>query len=290
MEKILKSYAKVNLYLEVLEKRSDGFHEIESIFQLVSLHDVLKIKPSNSFFLTISPESSPFAFKEDLTKNNLLEKVYRYFAEHYEISPISIELVKKIPIGAGLGGGSSNAACLMLYLNESFSLGLSPARLREIGLQFGSDIPFFFGHQSALARGRGELVEPITISKDAFDLFILYPDVHISTKEAYERYACLGKGPGIADLLYFLKEKRKRNDLKKNEKLFYNAFEAKLLPSLDAVKSVFDGVRECQCLPLLSGSGSSVLALCEKGSDKKELGTKLRGCAAYVYDVGFVRT
>ena len=157
------SYAKVNLGLRVLNKRSNGYHNLHSLFLEVDLCDELIFSPSDAFQLTVE---GPPTLEIPLDKNNLISKAYRMLKEKMELVPLeyAIHLKKLIPLGSGLGGGSSNAACTLKTLNKLCKLNLSHHELLDLGLKVGSDVPFFIEGGIKLIKGRGEIIEKYTAS------------------------------------------------------------------------------------------------------------------------------
>jgi len=176
--------AKINLFLKLTGKRPSGYHELESLFAFLDLSDVLEVKKSTEFNLKIDGEFAKFVDE----KNNLFTKILDFFASEFHISKnISIHITKNIPVGAGLGGGSSNAAFFMKALNEIFSLQLSKEKLQEISLNFGSDIAFFFEGQTAIVKGRGEFITPFS-KFSPFEILLINPKINLSTKQVFEKF------------------------------------------------------------------------------------------------------
>ena len=166
--------AKVNLFLEVLDKRSDGYHNIETLFQAISLHDTITIMQSDTWAITCDDPLVP------CDETNLVMRAARAVGA----PALYMALQKRIPAGGGLGGGSSDAAATLLAVDQMFSLRTPPERLREIALSLGSDVPFFLNGGSAYATGRGEQVTPLPASK-SIPLLLICPLERISTAEAY---------------------------------------------------------------------------------------------------------
>ena len=176
----LKAHAKINLHLEVLGKRSDGFHDLVSVFAPISLADELLMQriPDKKECKVLSPLA-------ELPVENTITRAYEEFKNFTGISEgVSVRILKRIPEGAGLGGGSSDAASVLLGLNDMFSSDLKEEDLRAIALKIGSDVPFFLKESAGVVTGRGELFEPIQARTDCFGILI-WPDVQSSTKEAY---------------------------------------------------------------------------------------------------------
>lgn len=171
---------KINLGLNVLRKRPDGFHDLVSCFYPVPWTDVLEIVPAKQFTFTISGKEVPGS-----TLDNLCAKAYELLKKEFPLEPVSIHLHKVLPIGAGLGGGSSDGAYSLKLLNDIFKLNLSVERLREYAARLGSDCAFFIESKPAIATGRGELLEVTSTSLKGKFLVIAKPELHISTAEAF---------------------------------------------------------------------------------------------------------
>ena len=181
--------AKINLFLNITNKRADGFHELQSLITKIDLFDELSVEKSTKFSLEIQGEFAEFI---DI-KNNLFTKILDYFVKNFHIdSNLKITLQKNIPVGAGLGGGSSNGAYFIKILNEIFALNLSKNDMQKISLNFGSDIAFFFENQPCLMSGRGEFLTEISQFKNEFKklkILLINPKIHLSTKEIFQDFA-----------------------------------------------------------------------------------------------------
>lgn len=177
--------AKINLGLNVIEKRPDGFHSIESIIYPIGLKDVLEFVPAGketeSSFSNTGIDTGPNA------DDNLVLKAYRLLKSHYDLPPLHIHLHKLVPMGAGLGGGSADASFMLKALNEEFRLGLSHDELEGFATRIGSDCPFFIRNQSSLATGRGEQLAPAPVNLKGYYLALVHPGVHVDTKWAYSK-------------------------------------------------------------------------------------------------------
>jgi len=173
-----KAYAKINWSLYVLDKRQDGYHNIVSLIHAINLYDVLVFEDS----LDIKIETN-FPIKKE---KNLVYKAVKEIHDYAGIDyGIKITLYKNIPVGSGLGGGSSDAATTLKVLNNFWKLGLSNDELKEIAVKLGSDIPFFLYSPLCIVEGKGDIVKPLNIDK-SYNLLLIKPDFHISTKWAYE--------------------------------------------------------------------------------------------------------
>lgn len=171
---------KINLGLNVLRKRSDGYHDIETCFYPVPWSDILEVIRSDEFFFSSS--GTPIPGEEH---DNLCVKAYRMMQAVYSLPPVKIHLHKIIPTGAGLGGGSSDAAWTLRLLNDVFALNLAKDVLKEYAARLGSDCAFFIDDIPMIGSGRGEVLTPIKISLKGKYLIIVKPDVHVSTAQAY---------------------------------------------------------------------------------------------------------
>jgi len=262
-----KAYAKINLFLDIIERRTDGYHEIKTVFQTVSLADELHFKESFS-------EISLSCNCKDLPCNesNLIYKAIELVKQEYSINKgIEVYLSKNIPLFAGLGGGSSNAATTIKSLNKLWKLNMSQEDMLEIAKRIGSDVPFFIRGGTVLAEGRGEKLVSLLPTPDLW-VIILKPDVSISTAMAYSQWKrdFCQKKPDFHDFLKNLK----KGDLL-NKGLLYNSFEYILedkYPVIKEIKKILEreGIKDS----LLSGSGSSVFGL-----------TKSRDLAEKVKDI-----
>ncbi|EFW38639.1 4-(cytidine 5'-diphospho)-2-C-methyl-D-erythritol kinase [Treponema phagedenis F0421] len=251
--------AKINLHLEVLGLRPDGYHNLLSIFQRISLADTLTVikRPEKKGCTVFSPLM-------DLPKENTLTRTYELFKQATGIgSGVDIYLLKHLPAGSGLGAGSSNAAMLLLGLDELFQADLTAERLKTIALGVGSDVPFFLGNSAAIVSGRGEEVCPLQSRVDCFGLLI-WPGVCSSTAEAfnlidarynYENYDRDKKFTDINKLVsaYALDFKHWR---------FFNSFETVLQDKYPAIRKAKDDlIHSGATFSMMSGAGSSVFGL-----------------------------
>lgn len=173
----IRAYAKLNFYLEILNKRPDGFHNLRSIMQQIRLHDVLLFNHSSHDQLRVGSRL--------MRENNLVARALQLLREHVEVPPVKISLRKQIPIGAGLGGGSSDAAATLVGLNRFFDLGLEPMVLRNMASAIGSDVPFFIDTLAAMVEDTGTSITPMA-PINVPHILLARPKGKISTVDVYK--------------------------------------------------------------------------------------------------------
>lgn len=172
--------AKINLGLHVTAKRNDGYHEIETVFYPIPWKDALECTPADKLALSIAGLSI-----DGPVTNNLVWRAYALLAQDHDLAPVQLHLLKKIPFGAGLGGGSADGAFALQLLNEYFALGLDDTQLQAYAAQLGSDCPFFIDNRPALGTGRGEQLTPLSIDLSPYHLVVIYPGLTVDTGWAY---------------------------------------------------------------------------------------------------------
>ena len=174
--------AKINLGLNILSKRKDGFHNLETVFYPIQLSDILEINVAEEFSFMQTG-----LIIEGNQEQNLVVKAYRLLQNDFQLEPVRIHLHKIVPFGAGLGGGSSDAAFSIKMLNSIFQLNLSIEKMQEYACRLGSDCSFFIVNKPSLAKGRGEILSDIPISLSGYCLVLVNPGIHVPTVEAYAR-------------------------------------------------------------------------------------------------------
>jgi 4-diphosphocytidyl-2-C-methyl-D-erythritol kinase len=172
--------AKINLGLNIISKRPDHYHNIETVFYPIGWQDALEIMEASEYQFTSSGLTIAGA-----PENNLCTKAYQLMVAKHHISPVHIHLHKIIPMGAGLGGGSSDAAYTLKALNAIFNLQLNTLTLQSYASLLGADCAFFIENKPVLANGKGDEFSPIHVDLSAYTIVVIYPDVHVSTAEAY---------------------------------------------------------------------------------------------------------
>ena len=183
-EVLIKSPAKINLYLQILDKRDDGYHNIKTHLQLIDIYDHIKFKVSKNRNIFIKSKES-YLNNEDNTIYNAAKKLQKY-QKCNSFKGVEIEVDKNIPIGSGLGGASSNAASTLIVLNKLWNLNLSEDKLMKIGATIGADVPFFVYGKNAFGEGIGEKLKEVDVITDK--ILILNPNIHCSTKKMFSLY------------------------------------------------------------------------------------------------------
>lgn len=256
-EMFIKSYAKLNLFLDIIGKREDNYHLIESLFHTVSLYDEFIIKPSEYFEISTTGK---YKLTEN-EKDNICTKVYFYFKNSYEIqNNYNIQIIKNIPTGAGLGGGSSNAATLIKFLNNTLSKKLDYNQLLSIAESFGADVPFFIEGGAKWVSGIGEKLKHT--GSLPFYALIFYPNTSVSTKEAYSMFECSMFDKGRFEKFKYIA--KKEADFDKINNCLYNIFEENVFslnPSILNIKTIIENTLDSKIH--LTGSGSALFRLYE---------------------------
>ena len=259
----LKSRAKINLSIDVLGKREDGYHLVEMIMQTIDLYDIIKIKEIEIDEININSNSSDIPLNE----NNIVYKAAKVLKDQFNIKKgVEIFIEKNIPVAAGMAGGSSNAAAVLVGLNKLWKLNLSEVRLQEIGLKLGADVPFCISGNAALAQGIGEELTYIKgLSKDTV-ILVCKPNLFVSTKEVYECIDSkdIDKRPNNKFLIECLKNEETRQ-LAEN---MYNVLEGVTMDKHPVIQQIKDIMTNNRALgAMMSGSGPTVFGLYENRED-----------------------
>lgn len=290
LQRIARPPAKLNLYLDVFGRRGDGFHELETLMVPVRLFDSLSISPApldagaerDAIQLNVRArlrgEASDIAQMLPAARDNLVVRALELLRRHSGCAiGAEVELVKRIPAAAGLGGGSSDAAAALRLANVIWRLGWSQSRLAELAAELGSDVPFFLYGGTAVCRGRGERVEPV---RDAtpLHLVLVKPPVDLSTSEVYQAFdknfdASSRTRPQIDALVSALRRGR-LVDIGRLMRNSLQAAAATLTPWIERIRSAFD---EMDFLGhQLSGSGSAYFGLCRHAQHARRLASILK--------------
>lgn len=279
---MVRAPAKLNLSLAVLERRDDGFHGIESLMVPVTLADTLRLRVTDEpgIRLAVSfggrlarPQAAALRRDVPADDSNLVVRAARMLAEEAGVpGGLDVELVKEIPSGAGLGGGSSDAAAVLMAANDAWGLGWSRDRLAALGSRLGSDIPWFFAGGPAVASGRGERVEPVA-NVPPLPVVIACPAVGLSTAAVYRRCVPDASRRGeAAELAHGLAAGR----LRSAHPLLHNALEAparELCP--DVARLLADMSRAGAVRPMLTGSGSACFAVARTAPEARRIAARL---------------
>ncbi len=247
--------AKINIGLNIVEKRQDGFHNIESCFYPVDWSDALEILPAEQF----SFQSDGIDIPGDVL-NNLCAKAYQMLAADYTFPTVNIHLLKAVPIGAGLGGGSSDAAFTIKALNDLFSLNISLEKQLDYARRLGSDCAFFIENKPLYCFEKGDRFEEISLSLAGKWIVLVNPGLHISTVEAYSGVKPRESG---ADLRVLLKQ-----PLPEWKATVKNDFEESLFPKYLVLKKIKEKLYEKGAVyAAMSGSGSTLYGIFEEERD-----------------------
>ena len=262
------SPAKINLHLEILGKRKDGYHELAMLMQSVNLEDYLEIELNASGSINLSSNNTEL----DLEDDNLIIKTANILRSYYPHRNLgaNIFLNKNIPIGAGLAGGSSNAAATLIGLNKLWALNLDQSTLAKFALKLGSDVPFFLEGGSQYCFGRGEILEKYRFDSRFFLIILKNPKVSLSTSEIYKKYCDKFQGTYLINEMQY---EGKRNNLRSIDFTYENFLNRRIKIRNDLQKIVqnenksvsdaltlFSQIEECICFSM-SGSGPSCYGL-----------------------------
>ncbi len=249
MKKELKSFAKINLGLEITGKRPDGFHNLKTIFQTVDVFDIITIKENRTGSINLSGDEESVEWNESNTIIKAFDAIYK----NYNVNKgFDVFVEKRIPTGSGLGGGSSNAAVILLFLYEYFKLNLTLEDLIDIGAKIGADVPFFLLGGTVLARGIGEKMTPLEDGEEKH-VHIVVPDVKVSTRLIFSRFN-LTSEPIKSKIDTFVKSQDYKILENNLEKVTFELF-----PEVGVVKEKMRALD--YDLVLMSGSGSAVYGM-----------------------------
>ncbi len=262
MNIVIYPNAKINIGLKVLNRREDGYHNIETLFAPLMIKDILEIVESNSLSINYYGHTTGMVTSID---DDLCIKAYKVLKKDYDIPPVNFHLYKNIAIGGGLGGGSSDAAFTLQGLNSLFSLGLNVDTLVRYASMIGSDCPFFIHNKPMFGEGRGEILSPF--SSESLDLIfgedpkyeirVETPLISVSTAEAYRAVKTDVGGAGLKKLL--------SRPIEKWREIITNDFEPPIFALHPEIKDLKDKFYSQNAIyASMSGSGSSVFGIFEK--------------------------
>lgn len=244
--------AKINLGLNIVSKRPDGYHNLETIFYPIGIKDALEIivredQPNDTFVEA--------GIKVDSTaENNLVMKALRLMRTNYEFPPLEVHLLKKIPFGAGLGGGSADASFMLKLINNTFNLNIPDESLAEMAVQLGADCPFFIYNRPVFASGIGEIFEEIDLSLKGHYFVLIKPNIHVPTKDAFAEIKPQQPQTSLKEIV-----KQPVSDWKE---LMVNDFEKSVFAKYPLIEDLKEDLYKKGALyASMSGSGSSVFGI-----------------------------
>ncbi len=255
--------AKINLGLNITEKRPDGYHNLETVFYPVHIEDALEVVPlkDSDKELELQVFGTPIAGNPE---DNLVVKAYRLLKDRFNLPAISIYLQKHIPSGAGMGGGSADGAFMLKLLNDKFSLELSKEELEAIASRLGADCPFFIKNEPTFATGTGNIFSPINISLKGLYILIIKPEIFVSTREAFSLITPAYPSKRITEIIQRPVEEWKNN--------LVNDFEKSVFAQYPEIGNAKDKLYKAGAIyASMSGSGSSLYGIFNAPVDKPEL-------------------
>lgn len=247
--------AKINLGLNIVSKRNDGYHNLETIFYPIPIKDALEIivkkeQDTDTFIEAgIKIDSPP--------ESNLVMKALKLMRENYDFPLVEVHLLKKIPFGAGLGGGSSDASFMLKLINDTFELGATKEELALLAVKLGADCPFFIYNHPMFASGIGEIFEPVDFSLKGYSLVLIKPDIHVSTKDAFSLIKPTSPNISLKKII--------KKPVQEWKKLMVNNFEKSVFEKYPAIDEIKNKLYNNGALyASMSGSGSSVFGIFDK--------------------------
>jgi len=245
---------KINLGLSILAKRPDGYHELETVFYPIAVSDALEILPADS--LTMS--QSGIAVPGDPAQNLCLKAYHLLKKDYPKLPAVQMHLHKNIPMGAGLGGGSSDGTAALIILNQQFSLGLNESQLIDYASQLGSDCPFFVYNKACHATGRGEILTPIALDLSNYQFLLAHPGIHIATAWAFQQLNPHTKSESIQAIV--------EKPIAEWKACLMNDFEAPVFKAEPTLSNIKDQIYQLGAIyASMSGSGSSLFGIFPKG-------------------------
>lgn len=249
---------KINLGLHIVAKRSDGYHDLETVFYPVPLKDALEILPLPPAKKGAIEFSQSGLSVEGAPTDNICVKAIQLLQDNFpELPGIKIHLHKQIPMGAGLGGGSADAAFLLQAINKKFNLEINPPRLGELALQLGSDCPFFLVNKPCVAKGRGEILQEVKVDLSNYKIVLINPSIHVSTANAFKGVQPQSNSQPLNDIIA-LPPAQWKNKL-------INQFEETVFPQYPSLQKIKEELYAMGALyAAMTGSGSTIFGIFEK--------------------------
>ena len=256
--------AKINIGLNIINKRADGYHNLETVFYPVMIHDVLEIVEAQELAFTSSGLPIPGA-----PENNICLKAYKLLSQDIKLPAVKIHLHKNIPIGAGLGGGSADASFFIKLMNEKFVLGLDKALMEGYALQLGADCPFFIQNKPVFASGKGDEFKEVALDLSPYCIILVMPEVEVSTAQAFSDIVPKPAAESLATLI--------KGNIKEWKGSVKNDFEPGIISRYPIIGHIKDSLYNAGALyASMSGSGSSVYGIFESPVTLPELETHNR--------------
>jgi 4-diphosphocytidyl-2-C-methyl-D-erythritol kinase len=254
---ILFPNCKINLGLHVIRKRDDGYHDLETVFYSLPLHDALEIVRSEAGNVDFHVSGLVVNGKPE---DNLCIKAYGLIKKDFpQLPAIQMHLHKAIPMGAGLGGGSSDGAFTLQLLNEKFQLNISQEQLLDYALRLGSDCPFFIINKPCIATGRGELMQPVSLDLSLYSFLLVHPGIHISTGWAFSQLTPATPPQSLAIVI--------QQPVTTWSSSLKNDFETPVLQHHPELKAIKEKLYQAGALyASMSGSGSCFYGIFPKGN------------------------
>ena len=245
--------AKINLGLNIVEKRPDGYHNLETIFYPVPVEDALEVNILNEGNEKVRLHQAGLEIEGE-AENNLVVKAYKLLDAESTLPPVDIHLFKHIPSGAGLGGGSSDAAYMLKLLNEKFSLELTNETLEEYAARLGADCAFFIRNTPTYAEGIGNIFSPISLSLKGYQIVLVKPDIFVSTREAFAQIKPHRQEIPLKEVI--------KCPMEEWRELMVNDFEESVFPQFPDIKEIKEKLyKQGAIYAAMTGSGSSVFGL-----------------------------
>jgi 4-diphosphocytidyl-2-C-methyl-D-erythritol kinase len=251
--------SKINIGLNIINRRPDGYHNLETIFYPLNIKDALEIIEADE----LSFESSGLEIPGRL-EDNLCIKGYHLLKKDFKLPPIKIHLHKRIPIGAGLGGGSADAAFFIRLLNQNFNLGLTDDQMVDYARRLGADCAFFIQNKPVFAFDKGDEFEPVKLDLSKYKIVLVMPPVHVSTAEAYSGVKPAPVQQSLMELIY--------KPVTEWKNYIKNDFEVSVFKNNPVIRGVKAALYESGAIyASMSGSGASVFGIFDELPDLSEL-------------------
>lgn len=270
--------AKINLGLNIVERRPDGYHNLETLFYPIALQDILEITPRTSdatekYSLTMY--DAPFDGNID---DNLVIKAYNALAADYTLPALDFFLYKKVPTGAGLGGGSADAAFALKMINDLAGLSLGDDELEKYAARIGADCAFFVRNKPAFATGIGNILTPAKLSLAGYTLVLVKPEIHISTKDAYAQVTPMHPEVSITEIV--------KRPIAEWRQLLVNDFEKSVFAKYPEVATIKEKLYEIGAeYASMSGSGSAFFGIFKEKHDEAKMRELFAGCFCRVIEL-----